>query len=99
MVVVVVRHGAQGGRFRGCHRGRIKATGRWMTYCEKRKASRGTARRSVPVRLDLIDSVARSLSMFLAVPDRACSPQITLFCVSFFSQRVLRATVRPRWRF
>ena len=70
-----------------------------LRICEKRKASRGTARRSVSVRLESIDSVARSLSMFLAVPDRACSPQITLFCVSFFSQRVLRATVRPRWRF
>ena len=35
LVVVVVRHWAQGGRFRGCHRGRIKATGRWMTYLRK----------------------------------------------------------------
>ena len=55
----------------------------------KRKASRGTARRSVSVRLDLIDSVARSLSSlssFLAVPDRAYSQQITFFFVSFFSQ-------------
>merc|ERR1712185_504232 len=51
----------------------------------KRKASRGTARRSVPVRLDLIDSVARSLSMLLAVPDRANSCLIAadyaLFCL------------------
>ena len=57
-----------------------------------RKGSR-LATRCVSVRLDSIDSIARSLSMFLAVPDRACSPQITLFCVSFFSQRVLRATM------
>ena len=53
--------------------------------CEKRKASRGTARRSVSVRLDLIDSVARSLSMLLAVPDRAYSCLIAadyvLFCL------------------
>ena len=49
-----------------------------------RKGSR-LATRCVSVRLDSIDSIARSLSMFLAVPDRACScllaADYVLFCL------------------
>ena len=55
-------------------------------------SSSRTARRSVSVRLDLIDSVARSLSMLLAVPDRAYSCLIAadyvLFCLVLLSKCV-----------
>ena len=78
--LVVVHPVAQGGRVRGCHRHRIKAEGRWMTYLRKAQSESWKLVIRGSVAVSSLSSCLLLLHSAFCSPDRVSRSTVSFIC-------------------